>query len=76
MPGPWARGVYPGRPSLKATKASHARIDFVSFVALGEGANIDEIKEPDRKLAQRNNVGKAHFRGVGVRFQWKSAIDL
>lgn len=52
---------------LKETKDTHMRGENVSFVALS-GANFEEIKEPDGKLAQRNNVGKVHFAAWDVGF--------
>ena len=51
-----------GAPALKETKDTHTQRETVSFVALSEGANIDEIKEPEQRLAQRSNVGKRYFR--------------
>jgi hypothetical protein len=50
-----------GAPALKETKDTHTQRETVSFVALSEGANIDEIKEPEQRLAQRSNVGKRYF---------------
>jgi hypothetical protein len=46
---------------LKETKDTDAQRKTVSFVALSKGVNIDEVKEPDHRLAQRNNVGKRYL---------------
>jgi hypothetical protein len=45
-------------PALKETKDTYEQRETVPFVALSGSANIDEVKEPERRLAQRNNVGK------------------